>query len=61
VERFILEIDIGNDGMQGGPDIAEALKELARRIENGSTLDCGYIHDYNGNKVGSHHVTIEVE
>jgi hypothetical protein len=34
-DRFELSIELGNDAMQGGPDVAEALREVADRIENG--------------------------
>jgi hypothetical protein len=52
-ESFDLHIDLGNDAMQSGPDVAAALREVADRIENGLEAR-GKIRDANGQTVGSY-------
>jgi hypothetical protein len=47
---FTLNIDLGNDAMQSGPDVADALRDVADRVEQGHTF--GKIIDGNGNTVG---------
>lgn len=53
--KFILEIELGNEGMQTGPDVAESLQTIAHDIKHylgpieGSRQP---IHDINGNTVG---------
>lgn len=50
-DTFRVEITLGNEAMQNGPDVAEALREIASRIEN--ELEArGAIRDGNGNTVG---------
>lgn len=60
MERFLIEIDIGNDAMQGAPDIVDALREVIGRIEMGHTL-FGKVSDANGNKCGKFHIATEVD
>jgi hypothetical protein len=52
---FNLTIALGNDAMQNGDDIAEALRHTASRVEAGGleTLQSGPVRDLNGNTVGS--------
>lgn len=49
--RFMLEIELGNDAMQSGPDVAAALREVADRIERDLEAR-GSIRDVSGNTVG---------
>lgn len=51
-DTFRLEISLGNDAMQAGPDVARALRAVADRIENDLEAR-GTIRDENGNTVGS--------
>lgn len=48
--KFTLEIKLGNEAMQTGENVAEALAEVQRRLENGH--ESGFVFDYNGNRVG---------
>jgi hypothetical protein len=50
-DKFSLEIELGNDSMQSGPDVAAALRKVADRIENDLEAR-GIIRDENGNTVG---------
>lgn len=52
---FTLKIKLGNDAMQTGLDVADALTRIARRIESDDELapDCGKVMDTNGNSVGN--------
>ncbi len=52
-DRFELKIDLGNDAMQGGPDVARALRKVADRIEDDLEAR-GKILDDNGNTVGTY-------
>jgi len=57
-ERFTLTIQLGNDAMQTWGDIANALRDTARRIEIDHDVESGDsapIHDLNGNRVGKWH------
>lgn len=47
---FTIVINLGNDAMGTPDDVAQALKEIARKLEVGYTD--GTIRDYNGNAVG---------
>lgn len=54
--KFTLEIELGNDAMQNGRDVALALKRLGaklvdHRFDDGT--DHGKIMDLNGNSVGT--------
>lgn len=50
-DTFTVKIELGNDGMQAGPDVAGALRDIADRIEN--QLEArGVVRDLNGNTVG---------
>lgn len=55
-DRFTLTIELGNDAMQAGPDVAAALRAVADRIESdllaASDEGRGTIRDANGNTVG---------
>ena len=60
--KFILEIELGNDAMQTGEDIARALMDVAKDLMNYgiggrsrypvSKIDGRKIMDENGNSVG---------
>lgn len=53
---FTLTIELGNDAMQDGGDVAAAMRGIARRIEDNGLLnrvDGGRVMDLNGNSVGS--------
>lgn len=52
-DKFTLEIRLGSDAMQSGPDVAAALRKVADRIENGLEAR-GKIVDLNGNTVGEY-------
>lgn len=52
-DRFKLDIELGNDDMRSGPDVATALREVADRIEQGFEAS-GSITDGNGNTVGEY-------
>jgi hypothetical protein len=60
VDEFTLTITLGNDAMQTGGDVAEALREVAGRIDDrrgGLFEDSGRIRDANGNTVGEWRVS----
>ena len=55
--RFTLEIELGNDAMQTGQDVAGALRKEAQRLAEFCKKDLrpgaeGLIRDVNGNTVG---------
>jgi hypothetical protein len=56
--KFTLQIWIGNDAMQTSQDVADALRKVAKRLEDGETLEqlaCrtgDSVRDLNGNTVG---------
>jgi len=58
--RFTLTITLGNDAMQTGADVAQALRAAAERLEDRYGFDYidewtglgAFIYDANGNKVG---------
>ena len=54
-ETFQLSISLGNDAMLVGQDIADALRGVADRVQNlgQATHASGFVHDVNGNTVGS--------
>jgi hypothetical protein len=54
MERFTLEIEMGNDSMQTGGDIADALRKIADDCDTrrGGKDESGRIRDENGNTVG---------
>jgi hypothetical protein len=64
--EFTLKIELGNDAMMFGPDVAQALTKVAERIsaltEPFEVLDPfdrhGQIMDENGKKVGSWKITV---
>lgn len=49
MEKFYLEINLGNSAMQTEEDISDAIKQLHEKI---LTSNEGVVHDYNGNTVG---------
>lgn len=63
MERFTLNIELGNDAMQTAGDIAQALLNLAERFVNygGHSVPIsdmpsptsGALHDANGNRIGT--------
>jgi hypothetical protein len=62
MSEFNLHIELGNEAMQTGTDISDALKKVAGRLWNYGDEDdiigCrGAIMDMNGNKVGRWEVT----
>lgn len=48
--KFTLEIELGNEGMRSGWDIAYAIRKTERHLIEGS--DSGTVQDINGNTVG---------
>lgn len=56
--KFQLTINLGNDAMQTGTDVAGALRAVAKRLEDnhGEFIfeddDHGFCRDVNGNTVG---------
>jgi hypothetical protein len=52
-DRFDLSIELGNDAMQDGLDVAAALREIADRIEHDLEAR-GKVRDANGNTVGEY-------
>jgi hypothetical protein len=56
--RFELKIELGNDAMQTGADVARALRKLAEHMEDTDLEtpidrpDSGHVRDTNGNRVG---------
>lgn len=62
--KFNCNIELGNDAMQNPQELAEALRELANRIENideTTILDGAKILDDNGNEVGSWEYEVELD
>ena len=56
--RFIVELELGNDGMRHGIHIARALREVASKVSGNICMDaCEYpsecLRDVNGNTIGS--------
>ena len=51
-DHFEVALELGNDAMQAGPDVARVLREIADRIENDFEAR-GTIRDANGNTVGT--------
>lgn len=55
--RFTLEIELGNDAMQSGENVAECINRVADKLWpiNGTLIggECGFARDLNGNTVGS--------
>jgi hypothetical protein len=58
---FTLKIELGNEAMQTGTDVSEALQRLSSKLyDYGDLEDCsGVIMDLNGNRVGSWKVVEE--
>ena len=60
--RFILEIEIGNEGTQNGYDVAHMIRDVAFVMQdhgNLSKLHCAQptpIRDINGNVIGKYEV-----
>ena len=57
--KFILTIKLGNDAMQTEIDVANALRNVAAKVETNGTPEttCAYdykIKDENGNSVGTY-------
>ncbi len=55
--KFTLEINLGNEAMLTGDDLAAAIINVARRnfLNNGDDVSCrdsGYVMNRNGNRVG---------
>ncbi len=61
MSHFKLDIELGNDAMQHGQDIANALKEVGESLdhvmEHGLRGRSGTIRDINGLSVGKWYVT----
>jgi hypothetical protein len=53
--NFDLNIEMGDDAMQTGDDVADALEFVATRLREGYTS--GLIVDVNGNRVGVYKFT----
>jgi hypothetical protein len=63
-QQFMLEIALGNDAMNSSQDVADALHEVGKLIEEGFHSEypipdgfSGSIRDVNGNKVGKWEVS----
>lgn len=59
--QFCLRINLGNDAMQTGSDVANALRDIADFIQNNGNMESytrangypgKYVNDINGNTVG---------
>ena len=55
--KFVLEIELGNEGMQSGEQVAGAIRRVATKIDSPFDNwemegDQGIIRDINGNTVG---------
>lgn len=50
--KFVLKIELGNEAMQDGTDVAGALRKIAEKLETGR--EGGTILDENGNPVGQY-------
>ena len=50
--KFVLEIEMGNDGMRKRAHVRDALKEIANKVFTPSLDTEGVIKDDNGNVVG---------
>ena len=55
-QKFLLEIDLGNEGMQTPDDIGRSLRICAGYMENAGLMR-GNLRDINGNVVGKYGVT----
>lgn len=55
--RFMLNIDMRNVAMRSDEDVAAAIHEVARKVEESS--QSGIVRDANGNTVGSYEVAHE--
>lgn len=60
MDTFRLTIELGNDAMQTGGDVADALRKLADQVDtrrggqfNDGFAEGGNVRDDNGNTVGS--------
>lgn len=53
MNKFTLEINLGNDAMQDSLDIAMALKDLANDMADTLNPRSHNIYDMNGNTVGT--------
>jgi uncharacterized protein (DUF2342 family) len=55
MNTFQLTIDLGNDAMQTGADVARLLTDLARKLKDAydpfAKVDGGTLRDINGNTV----------
>lgn len=56
---FTLEIELGNEAMEETSHVANALREVADRLEGG--FPEGGIRDLNGNTVGSYRIESNAE
>ena len=54
--QFILKIDLGNDAMKTGDDIAGALEKTGEKIRKTGKMFTGKIRDIKGNVVGHYEV-----
>ena len=52
MNKFILEIELGNAEMETARDVAYALRDVMQSVGTGSTTDAGIIRDISGNCVG---------
>lgn len=51
--KLVITIDTGNDAMQTDDDVAQVLKDLARRVKERGMDNVSKVMDRNGNKVGT--------
>ncbi len=52
MDKYIVEIELGNDAMHEPWQVAQALYALADGLIEGDSLTTRNIRDYNGNTVG---------
>ena len=59
MKKFIVTIELANETMKSAADVADALRDVAHRIESvsESVEQCapyGFVNDRNGNTVGQY-------
>ena len=57
--KFILEIDLGNEGIRSAEQIGRVLAKTGTHIAVTGKIDIGKVRDINGNVVGKYEVTTE--
>ena len=57
MNKFEINIDLGNEAMETAEDVARALETVATRLRRQGDFFAGIIHDLNGNSVGEFGLT----